>query len=88
MKYFDKEEKDIIESIEKGEWKPINKKDHSKYIEAGQETFKKNKRINIRLSNKDFRGIQIKAMEEGLPYQSLITSLIHKYVAGKIKQVK
>lgn len=88
MKYSDKEEKELIESIEKGEWKAINKKAHAKYIAAADESQKKSERINIRLSSKDLHDVQIKAIEEGLPYQTLITSLIHKYVSGKIKLVK
>ncbi len=88
MKYIDKEEKELIESIENGEWKAISKKDHAKYIVAADESLKKSKRINIRLSSKDLHDVQIKAIEEGLPYQTLITSLIHKYVSGKIKLIK
>jgi predicted DNA binding CopG/RHH family protein len=88
MKYLDKEEKELIESIEKGEWKTINKKEHAKYISAADESLKKSKRINIRLSSKDLHDVQLKAIEEGLPYQTLITSLIHKYVSGKLKPVK
>jgi len=86
MKYLDKEEKEIIESYNKGDWKPV-KKDKSVYIQAAKESMAKNKRINIRLTSKDYYDIQVKAAEEGIPYQTLISSLIHKYNTGKLKPV-
>ena len=85
MKYLDKEEKELIESFEKGEWKSIKKKEQKTYIEAAKVSLTKNKRINIRLTTKDYHDIQIKAIEEGIPYQTLISSLIHKYIKGELK---
>ena len=85
MKYLDKEEKGLIESYEKGEWKPTKKKDQKEYVKAAKESISKNKRINIRLTTKDYNDIQIKAMEEGMPYQTLISSIIHKYNKGELK---
>ena len=49
-------------------------------------TFKKDSRVNIRMSSKDVHAIQVKALEEGIPYQTLISSVIHKYVTGKLKE--
>lgn len=54
------------------------------YSEYATATFKKDKRINIRISSKDLEAIQIKALEEGLPYQTLIASVLHKYVNGQL----
>jgi predicted DNA binding CopG/RHH family protein len=51
---------------------------------AGENTFKKDKRINIRLSRHDLEGIQRKAAREGLPYQAMISGLIHKYIEGDL----
>jgi predicted DNA binding CopG/RHH family protein len=85
MKYVDKEEKELIESYKKGEWKAIKKNEHKKYLKAAQHSLSKNKRINIRLTHKDYHDIQLKAIEEGIPYQTLISSLIHKYNNGKLK---
>jgi predicted DNA binding CopG/RHH family protein len=85
MKYLDKEEKDLIESFEKGEWKPIKKKEHKVFVKAAKESIAKNKRINIRLTTKDYYTIQVKAVEEGIPYQTLISSIIHKYNKGELK---
>jgi len=85
MKYLDKEEKELIESFEKGEWKPIKKRNQKIYVQAAKESMAKNKRINIRLTSKDYYDIQVKAVEEGIPYQTLISSLIHKYNKGELK---
>ena len=85
MKYLDKEERDLIESYNKGEWKPIKKKDQKVYEKAAKESITKSKRINIRLTPKDYHDIQVKAVEEGIPYQTLISSIIHKYNKGELK---
>ena len=85
MKYLDKEEKELIESYEKGEWKPIKKSKQKEYVEAAKESMAKSKRINIRLTTKDYHDIQLRAIEEGIPYQTLISSIIHKYNKGELK---
>ena len=54
--------------------------------EAGDNTFRKDKRINIRLSHHDLEGIQRKASRKGIPYQALISGLIHQYVEGDLKE--
>lgn len=79
---LDKYEEDILESFNNNEWRKVKKMNseiekHKKYAE---ETFKKNKRVNIRLSQKDIDLLKIKAMEEGIPYQTLMASILHKYV--------
>jgi len=83
-KKLDKEERELLESIERGEWKPIKnqEKEIRKYQEYALESLKKDKRINIRISTKDLELLQRKAFEEGLPYQTLISSILHKYVRG------
>ncbi|MCK5492247.1 MAG: antitoxin [Candidatus Omnitrophica bacterium] len=87
MAKTNKEEKEIIESYEKGEWQSIRrpKEKLQQYRAYAKATFKKNRRINIRISTKDIEEIQKLAMEEGLPYQTLITSILHKYITGKLK---
>ena len=84
---LDKEEKDLLKSIEKGEWKNVKNKSkivsrHSEYAKA---TFRKDKRVNIRISEKDLNAIQTRALEEGIPYQTLISSVKHKYLNGILK---
>jgi len=83
---IDEEEKYLMESIEKGEWIPVKniKKEKEKAIMAARDTLKKDKRINLRLSQKDYHQIQIKAIEEGIPYQTFISSIIHKYLNGSL----
>ena len=83
---IDQEEKDLMESIERDEWQPVKNFDQErkKAIEAARNTLKKDKRINLRLSQKDYHQIQIKAVEEGIPYQTLISSIVHKYLNGCI----
>jgi len=88
MSGLDQEEREILEAFEAGE---INRapnavdtqKRHQKYAEA---MFKKDARINIRLSSKDLRGLQKKALAEGIPYQTLVASIIHKYVEGRLHE--
>jgi len=86
FKPIDQEEKDLIESIDRNEWQPVKNIDQErkKAIEAARNTLKKDKRINLRLSQKDYHQIQIKAIEEGIPYQTLISSLVHKYLNGSL----
>ena len=83
---FTKEEKELLEAFENNEWKSIkNKKDElSRYKHIAKTTYKKDRRINIRMSSKDVNAIQTKAVEEGIPYQTLISSILHKYVTGKL----
>jgi predicted DNA binding CopG/RHH family protein len=86
FKPIDQEENDLMESIERDEWQPVKHIDQErkKAIEAARNTLKKEKRINLRLSQKDYHQIQIKAIEEGIPYQTLISSLVHKYLNGSL----
>jgi len=86
FKPIDQEEEDLMESIERDEWQPVKNIDQEKEkaIEAARNTLKKDKRINLRLTQKDYHQIQIKAIEEGIPYQTLISSLVHKYLNGSL----
>ena len=79
---LDKEEQELLSSIERGEWQPVKnmRAEIKRYIEYAKNTLKKDQRISIRMSKQDLVGIQSKAVGEGLPYQTLITSIVHKYV--------
>tara|TARA_B100000959_G_scaffold285998_1_gene362833 strand:- start:170 stop:442 length:273 start_codon:yes stop_codon:yes gene_type:complete len=85
MKY-DKEEKNILNALEKGKLKlsTPTKKEIEKIKATASNTFKKDKRITIRLYEHDFNGIQKKAMEMGIPYQTLISGIIHRYIEGDL----
>ena len=86
---IDAKEKDLFESVERGEWKSTGdgKQERTRYARYAKATFRKDRRLNIRLSSKDLEAIQKRALAEGLPYQTLISSLLHKYVSGYLKEV-
>ena len=86
FKPIDQEEKDLMESIERDDWQPVKnfQKEKKKAMAAARNTLKKDKRINLRLTQKDYHQIQIKAIEEGIPYQTLISSIVHKYLNGSL----
>ncbi|MBI4005570.1 MAG: hypothetical protein HY356_02775 [Gammaproteobacteria bacterium] len=81
-KSFDEQ---ILETYEKGQLESIfpSKAELKKYQEAARATFIKDRRVNIRLSSPDLLDIQARAAEEGVPYQTLIASVLHKFVAGR-----
>jgi len=84
---LNKEEKEILESYEKDEWVSVSKPaDITKYKAAAKATFKKDKRVNIRISELDLELLQERALIEGLPYQTLMSSVLHKYVTGRFAE--
>jgi len=83
--YLDNDEKKLAKSLEKEEWiSDLTQKDKATYTEYARYSLNKQKRINIRMSERDLVKIRAKAIEEGVPYQSLISMLIHKYNEGKL----
>src|SRR4030043_146270 len=85
VQYTDKEEMELAKSLETEEWvSDLTKKEKKQYEEFARNSLTKQKRINIRMTERDLKKIQAKAIEEGLPYQSLISMLIHKYNEGKV----
>ena len=86
---IDPGEKEQLESMERGEWKSAGggQRERTRYSRHAKATFRKDRRLNIRLSSKDLEAIQKRALEEGLPYQTLISSLLHKYASGRLKEV-
>jgi predicted DNA binding CopG/RHH family protein len=83
---LDREEAGLLESYENDEWASIDdfEAEAERYQEYARATFKKDRRVNIRISSKDLEGIQKRALEEGIPYQTLIASILHKYVSGRL----
>ena len=86
---LDDNETDLLKTFEAGEWQTIPNeqtalKEHSAYARA---TIKKEKRVNIRISGKDLESLQRRALADGLPYQTFISSLLHKYVSGRLKEI-
>lgn len=87
MPTIDDSEFDIIDAFDKGEFKSVaTKSELAKFKAAARATAIKDRRVNIRLSSGDLSDIQIKALEEGIPYQTLIASVLHKYVTGRLAE--
>jgi predicted DNA binding CopG/RHH family protein len=86
-KKLDQEEKDILEAFESGEYESVLTDERKKFLAGTVEhTFKKDKRINIRLSSRDLDALQRRALREGVPYQTLVSSVLHKYVSGGLRE--
>jgi len=81
---LDKDEQEILESFERGEWKSVQnvKAEIMKHQKYARKTLKKDKRVNIRISSKVLEEIQALAAENGIPYQTLMSSVLHRYVSG------
>ena len=88
--FLDDEEKKLLDSYDRGEWNPVKnpKQEIRKLREYAKNTLQKDKRINIRMSSKDLDQVQVIAAQEGIPYQTLISSIIHKYVSGYLIEKK
>lgn len=81
MTKTDKYDRELLESIDRGEWKKIDNMDETikEHSEYARRALRKDKRINIRICSRDLELIQKKALVEGIPYQTLISSILHKY---------
>lgn len=86
MTKLNPEERELLEAFESGALKRVGtaKSELKRHKEYAAATFQKDSRINIRISSKDLRLLQKRALSEGLPYQTLIASLLHKYVEGRL----
>lgn len=85
---LDQEERELMDAYEAEAFESnLTHGRHEQLARAAKETFKKDKRMNIRISTRDMEALQRRALEEGLPYQSLISSVLHKYVSGGLKDV-
>lgn len=83
-----KEEKEILESVEKGEWEQVSdfERETAEIRQAAEATMRKDKRVNIRITERDLVQLQKAAVREGLPYQTLISSILHKYINGRLTE--
>ena len=88
MAKLDREEKALLKSYAASEWKSKKpgKDELERYQRYARSTFQKDRRVNIRISSKDLENMRKKALQEGIPYQTLISSVIHKYVSGLLKE--
>ena len=85
---LDEEELQILGDFERGEFESIQhfRKEKRSLESAARRTLQKDKRINIRISSRDLEKLQKRAVMEGVPYQTLIASTLHKFVTGKLKE--
>jgi|GEM_PF-75583 predicted DNA binding CopG/RHH family protein len=91
IKYkLDVEERKILNAFEKGELKPVRHQAAliSRLRTAARNTIKKDKRVNIRISTKDLTELQALAIQDGIPYQTLMSSVLHKYAGGRLRDKK
>ena len=87
MPTIDINEEEILTAYDKGQLKSVaSKSELAKFKAAARATAIKDRRVNIRLSSADLNDIQVKALEEGVPYQTLIASVLHKYVTGRLTE--
>ena len=83
-----KKEKELLSSFEKGEWVPVPNlpKRKRELVEYARHTLRKDKRLNIRISERDLIELQRKAVKEGLPYQTYVASILHKFLNGTLTE--
>lgn len=83
---LDLEEEQILKAIESGAWERVRptKAELQHYAQIAKNTLRKDRRMNIRISKADLNRIKMRAAEEGIPYQTLVASIIHKYVSGNL----
>lgn len=87
MPKIDAYEREILSAFEKGKLRSIaTKAELAKFKAAARATAIKDRRVNIRLSSGDLSDIQVKALQQGIPYQTLIASVLHKYVTGRLAE--
>ena len=87
MPKIDAYEQEVLGAFEKGKLKSVaTKAELAKLKAAARATAIKDRRVNIRLSSGDLSDIQVKALKEGIPYQTLIASVLHKYVTGRLAE--
>jgi predicted DNA binding CopG/RHH family protein len=86
MARLEPEEQNLLEPFERDAWRPVGEPDaeFDRYRQYARATFKKDMRVNIRISRKNLEALQTRALEEGIPYQTLMASILHKYVSGRL----
>jgi predicted DNA binding CopG/RHH family protein len=85
---LNREDQELLKAFEAGEYKSdLTDERRTQLAKLAGEAIRKDKRINIRISSRDLEALQRRAIEEGLPYQSLVSSVLHKYVSGGFKDI-
>jgi predicted DNA binding CopG/RHH family protein len=86
MEKLDQEEQESLESYDRDEWRSVQGREPvvERFRDYARATFKKDMRVNIRLSSKDLEALKKRALEEGIPYQTLMSSVLHKYASRRL----
>jgi predicted DNA binding CopG/RHH family protein len=86
MDKLDQKEQELLESYDREEWRSVQglEPEVERFREYARATFKKDMRVNIRLSSKDLEALKKRALEEGIPYQTLMSSVLHKYASRRL----
>jgi len=84
----DRQEQELLGSVERGEWRStgLKRAERARLERSAAATLRKDRRVNLRISSRDLEAIKKRALVEGLPYQTLISSVIHRYAAGRLKE--
>lgn len=87
---LDEEERELLKSLENDEWVSVDnlEEEINKHQKIARNTLKKDKRINIRLSSQDLEALKTNAVEIGIPYQTLVSSVLHQYTTGRLVPLK
>lgn len=84
---LDPYEQEIVDAYERGDMKSTGTREKLEWLrEAARATGAKDRRVNIRLSSADLQGLKARALDEGVPYQTLMSSVLHKYVSGRLTE--
>lgn len=85
---LDDYEKDLIDSIDNDEFViiPLSAEEKKRFIATASNTGKKDQRMNIRMSSVDINKLKAKALQEGMPYQTLVSSVLHKYINNQLHE--
>lgn len=83
---LDHNEQNILNSLDRGEWQPVARREEAidRHVGYAKNTLTKDRRVNIRISSKDLEELQAIAVEDGLPYQTLMASVLHRFVSGRL----
>lgn len=86
---LDDEELELHRLLTTGKTKSIDSEElRGYYTKVFKESNSRSKAVNIRLKEQDYIGLKAKAMELGMPYQSLLNSIVHQFLTGKLKSIK
>jgi predicted DNA binding CopG/RHH family protein len=85
--FFDKEEEEMVKDFERGEYVRVGTREESqKFWQAAVRNTLKKKPITVRVQEQDIERIKVKALEQGIPYQTLVSSILHRYASGTLKE--